>query len=112
MSGKLGNQVKTKLRVNDTVRVICGKDKGKEGKVLNIDRHRNIAIISGVNMVKKAMRRKRQEDKGGIVDIERSIHLSNVQVVSKGKRSRLCYDLSAGSDGGKQRKAVKTGEML
>ena len=102
---------KTKLKVNDTVRVLCGKDRGKEGKVLKIDTHRNTVAVSGVNIAKKAMRKRRQEDKGGIMDIEQPLHLSNVQIVSKGKRSRLRYVVVEGAKG-KKRKAVKTGEVL
>lgn len=112
MSHKINSRIKTKLRINDAVCVICGKDKGKEGKILSIDAHRNVASVSGINMVKKAMRRKRQEDKGGIVDIERPIHLSNMQIISKGKKSRLCYDLASEKGGAKRRKAVRTGEVL
>lgn len=104
-------KIKTKLRVNDSVRVICGRDRGKEGKVLSIDTRRNVATISGVNMAKKAMRRRKQEDKGGVVDIECPLHISNVQLVSKGKGSRVRYEIDSGREG-KRRKAIKTGEML
>lgn len=103
--------VKTKLRVNDVVRVLCGKDKGKEGRVLDINAHRNTVTVSGISMVKKAMRRQKQEDKGGVVDIERPFHLSNVQIISKGKRSRMQYVVPT-AGGKKKRKAIKTGELV
>lgn len=104
-------RIKTKLRVNDSVRVICGRDRGKEGKVLQINTHRNIVTVSGINMAKKAMRRRKQEDKGGVVDIECPLHISNVQFISKGKSSRVRYEIGSGREG-RRRKAVKTGELL
>ena len=100
----------TKLKINDPVRVICGKDRGKEGKILNIDMRRKKVVVSGVNLVRKTIRKKKQDDKGGIVDIEHPLHISNLQIVSKGNRSRIQYVTT--SENTKKRKAVKTGEIL
>ncbi|HOX18639.1 MAG TPA: 50S ribosomal protein L24, partial [Spirochaetales bacterium] len=52
--------IKFKLRKDDLVQVIAGKDKGKQGKIVRIDREKGRAIVAGVNMVKKAMKKRNQ----------------------------------------------------
>ena len=74
---------KFKIRRDDTVEVIAGKDKGKRGSVVRILRDKDRVIVLGLNMVKKAMRKRSQQDRGGIVEIEAPIHISNVMVVCK-----------------------------
>ena len=74
---------KFKIRRDDTVEVIAGKDKGKRGSVVRILRDKDRVIVLGLNMVKKAMRKRNQQDRGGIVEIEAPIHISNVMVVCK-----------------------------
>jgi large subunit ribosomal protein L24 len=75
--------VKTKLKKGDQVQIIAGKDKGKKGRVLRIDRITERVIVEGLNMVKKTQRPKNQNDKGGIIEIEAAIAASNVMVVCK-----------------------------
>ena len=75
--------VKYKLRKEDLVQVIAGKDKGKQGKILKIDRDKGRVIIAGINMIKKAMKKKKQTDRGGIVEIEAPLDISNVMIVCK-----------------------------
>ena len=75
--------VKYKLRKEDLVQVITGKDKGKQGKILRIDREKGKVIVAGVNMVKKAMKKKNQQDRGGIAEIEAALHISNVMIICK-----------------------------
>ncbi len=74
---------KFKIRKDDTVQVIAGKDKGKRGSVVKILRDKDRVIVLGLNMVKKAMRKRNQQDRGGIVEIEAPIHISNVMIVCK-----------------------------
>ena len=74
---------KFKIRRDDTVEVIAGKDKGKRGSVVRILRDKDRVIVLGLNMVKKAMRKRDQQDRGGIVEVEAPIHVSNVMVVCK-----------------------------
>lgn len=74
---------KFKLKKEDTVQLIAGKDKGKRGKILRILRDKDRVLVEGANIVKKAMRRKSQQDRGGIVEIEAPIHVSNVMIVCK-----------------------------
>ncbi|MCE5256678.1 MAG: 50S ribosomal protein L24 [Spirochaetaceae bacterium] len=72
-----------KLRKEDLVQVIAGKDKGKQGKILKIDHEKGRVIVAGINMVKKAMKKKNQQDRGGISEVEASLSISNVMIVCK-----------------------------
>ena len=102
--------VKTRLRTNDQVMVTTGKDRGKRGRILSIDRASGRVVVEGLNMVKKAVKRKKQTDKGGITELEAAIHISNVQIVGKdGKPDRIGYRVE---DGKKTRTRKKTGEAL
>jgi len=80
-----------KLKVNDTVQVLAGKDKGKTGKVKTINFKTNRVVVEGVNMVKKAIRPNQANQQGGIVDMEKAIHISNVALLDpkSGKPSRV-----------------------
>ena len=100
----------TRIKKNDQVMVISGNEKGKTGRVLRLDREKGRVFIEGVNMRKKAMRRKSEQDQGGIIEIEGSVALSNVMVVGKdGKPSRVGYRFENGE---KVRYAKRTGEAL
>lgn len=74
---------KYKIRKDDTVEVIAGKDKGKRGTVVRILSKKDAVIVSGVNIVKKAMKKRSQQDQGGIVEIEAPLNISNVGVVCR-----------------------------
>jgi large subunit ribosomal protein L24 len=74
---------KFKLKKEDTVQIIAGKDKGKRGRILKILREKDRVVVEGANIVKKAQKRRTQQDRGGIVEIEAAIHSSNVQIVCK-----------------------------
>jgi large subunit ribosomal protein L24 len=74
---------KFKIRRDDTVEVLAGKDKGKRGQVIRIVRDKDRVIVSGVNIVKKAMKKRTQQDAGGIAEIEAALHISNVAIVCK-----------------------------
>lgn len=103
-------EVKYKLRKEDLVQVVAGKDKGKQGKVVRIDRNKGRIIVAGVNMVKKAMKKRKQTDRGGIVEIEAALHISNVMIVCKKcGPTRIGYKIE-----GESRKRVcrKCGEAL
>ncbi len=102
--------MKTKLKKDDTVMVVAGKDKGKTGRVLRIDREKGRVLVEGVNMVKKAQRKRSQEETGGIIEKEAPIAVSNVMFVGKnGRPTRLGYRIE-GSE--KVRFAKKTGETV
>jgi large subunit ribosomal protein L24 len=74
---------KFKIRKDDTVEIIAGKDKGKRGKIVRVIRDKDRVIVAGANLVKKAMKKRSQQDRGGIVEIEAPIHVSNVMIVCK-----------------------------
>jgi large subunit ribosomal protein L24 len=76
-------QHKFKLKKDDTVQVTTGKDKGKRGRILRILRDKDRVLVEGVNIVKKAKKRRSQQDRGGIVEVEAAIHISNVAMVCK-----------------------------
>jgi large subunit ribosomal protein L24 len=72
-----------KLRKNDTVRVIAGRDKGKTGRIVNIDREKMRAVVEGLNMVKKAMKQKKQNQKGGITSVEAPLSVGKLMIMCK-----------------------------
>ena len=72
-----------KLKVGDNVRVITGSNKGKEGKVLKVFRKEERVLVDGVNIVKKHIKPNRQNETGGILEVEAPIHVSNVKVLDK-----------------------------
>jgi len=74
-----------KVKVGDTVRVIAGKDKGKEGKILKTFKSENRVVVEGLNIVKRHAKPRTTEDKGGIIEIEAPIHVSNVKVITNDK---------------------------
>ena len=81
MSGR--QEVASRLRKNDQVQIMKGKDRGKSGRVVKIDHAKGRAMVEGLNMVKKAMKKKGQQQQGGISSVEAAIHLSNLQLVCK-----------------------------
>jgi large subunit ribosomal protein L24 len=74
---------KFKIHKDDTVQVIAGKDKGKRGEIVSILPKKDAVVVSGVNIVKKAMKKKSQQDQGGIAEIEAPLNISNVAIVCK-----------------------------
>ena len=75
-----------KVKVGDNVKVLTGKDKGKEGKVLYTLRKKDRVVVEGVNIVKKHVKPNRTNETGGILEIEAPIHISNVFVLSEEKK--------------------------
>ena len=101
---------KFKIKRDDNVQVIAGKDKGKRGQVLRVVRDSDRVIVSGVNIVKKAMKKRTQQDAGGIAEIEAPLHISNVAIVCKKcGPTRIGYKI----DGGKKHRVCrKCGDAL
>ena len=103
--------VKAKIRKGDTVEVLAGKDKGKRGEVVSVNLKKEAVIVSGVNIVKKAMKKRSQQDQGGIAEVEAPLNISNVGIVCKkcGKPVKIGYKF----DGDKKiRVCRKCGETL
>jgi len=102
-----------KIKKGDSVEVIAGKDAGKRGRVLRVDRDRGRVVIEGVNMIKRHTRpNPSKRVQGGIVEREGAIDASNVMVVSpdSGKRTRVGYTIL--DDGRKVRVAKVDGAIL
>jgi len=76
-----------KVKVGDNVRILAGKDKGKEGKVIKTLKKDNKVVVEGINMIKKHVKPNRMNEVGSIVDVEAPIHVSNVKVVEAGKKA-------------------------
>ncbi len=105
----------TKLKKGDTVRVITGRNKDSEGKILSIDREKNRVVIEGVNMVTKHEKPSMRNQNGGIVQVEAPLDLSNVMLLYKDKPTRVGYKVeknSAGKIVKKTRIAKSTGEEI
>ena len=81
---------KLHIKKGDTVLVISGNDRGKQGRVLDIDIEKKRAIVEGVNMVKKHTRPNADNPKGGIIESEAGVHISNLKVIDgKGNATRV-----------------------
>jgi large subunit ribosomal protein L24 len=76
-------QGRIKLRKNDTVMVIAGRDKGKSGRIISIEREKMRAVVEGLNMVKKAMKQRKQNQKAGITSIEAPLSVGKLMIVCK-----------------------------
>ena len=98
-----------KIKKGDTVKVITGKDKDKEGKVVLVDRKNNRVVVEGINMVTKHTKPSAANPNGGIVQKEAAIDASNVMYVHKGKATRIGFKFENDE---KVRFAKSTGEVI
>ena len=98
-----------KIKKGDMVKVIAGKDKDKEGKVMAVNHDKNTVIVEGVNMITKHTKPSAANQNGGIVKQEGPIDASNVMYIHKGKATRVGFKM----DGDKKvRFAKSTGEVI
>ena len=98
-----------KIKKGDTVKVIAGKDKDKEGKVISVDRKNGRVLVEGVNMLTKHTKPSAANQEGGIIHQEGPIDASNVMYVHKGKATRVGFKM----DGDKKvRYAKSTGDVI
>jgi large subunit ribosomal protein L24 len=93
------------VRRDDTVRVIAGRHKGQEGRVLRVDRGRGLVIVEGVNRKRRHVRPSQQNPQGGAIDKEQPIHVSNVLPVHEGEPRRIGFAWQ--EDGSKTRVAAQ-----
>ena len=96
-----------KIKKGDTVKVIAGKDKDKEGKVLSVKNGK--ILVEGVNMITKHAKPSQANPNGGIVQREATIDASNVMLVHEGKATRVGFAIQ---DGKKVRVAKATGKVI
>jgi len=109
--------VKTRLKKNDTVKVICGNAKGTVGKVLFIDRTKGRVIVEGVNIVHRHTKRNQKNQQGGIVRREAPINITNVELMcpKTNEPTRIGMEVVKDEVSGKfkrMRKSKKSGEIL
>ncbi|MFH2011794.1 MAG: 50S ribosomal protein L24 [Pseudomonadota bacterium] len=105
------SQTKFHIKKDDQVEVIAGKEKGRKGKILKIIPEKNRVIVEKVNIIKRHARAS-QTSKGGIVEKEGSIHISNVMMVCKKCDSPVRIKKKVLDDGEKVRVCVKCEEIL
>jgi large subunit ribosomal protein L24 len=103
--------MKIRIKSGDTVRVIAGDHKGSEGKVLEVIRDKNKAIVEGINMVSKHEKPSARNPQGGIVEKEAPIHISNLSLLDpkSGEATRVGYEVREGE---KVRVAKKSNEVI
>ena len=98
-----------KIRKGDTVKIIAGKDKDKEGKVIAVNKEDGKVLVEGVNMLTKHTKPSAANQNGGIVHQEGPIDISNVMYVHNGKTTRIGFKM----DGDKKvRVAKSTGDVI
>ena len=98
-----------KIKKGDMVKVIAGKDKDKEGKVVAVNRKKNTLLVEGINMVTKHAKPSMANQQGGIIQQEAPIDASNVMYLHNGKPTRVGFKM----DGDKKvRFAKATGEVI
>ncbi len=98
-----------KIKKGDTVKVIAGKDKDKEGKVVSVDKKNNKVVVEGINKITKHEKPSVANQNGGIVQKEAPIDASNVMYVHKGKATRIGFKVENGK---KVRYAKSTGDIV
>ncbi len=104
-----------KIKKGDMVRVIAGKDKDKEGKVIAVDAKRGRVTVEGVNKVSKHMKPTMANQAGGIIEQEAPIHISNVMYLDNGQPTRIGFTFEGENAKGKpikHRVAKKTGRVI
>ena len=116
-TSKPKEEIKVRLKRGDKVVVIAGKEKGREGKVLVVDRNNNRVIVEGINIVTRHQKQSAQAPQGGIIKKEQSIHASNVMFIHKGKPTRVGFKVERKEVKGKMvnvkyRVAKSTGEVI
>ncbi len=107
----LGGALSMHVKKGDKVKVISGKDRGKEGTILEAYPKKDRVLVEGINMVKKHAKPSQENPQGGILNQEAPIHVSNVMPIDRksGEPTRVGYEVR---DGKKVRIAKKSGEAL
>ena len=77
-----------KVKVGDNVKILAGKDKGKEGRIIKTLKKDNKVVVEGINIVKKHVKPNRMNEVGSIVEVEAPIHVSNVKLVEETKKAK------------------------
>ncbi len=96
------------IRRGDKVKILAGRDKGKTGKVIHVYPKKGRALVEGVNMVKKHVRRSQQHPQGAVVSQELPIHLANLSLLDPSSNKATRLKTLVAKDGSKQRIAAKS----
>lgn len=103
---------KFRIKAGDTVYVVAGKEKGKTGKVLRIERERQKVVVEKLNVMKRHSRPTQKNPGGGIVEKEAGIHVSNLMMYDAESGSPVKVGYRTGEDGKKVRYNRKTGKEI
>ena len=103
--------IKLKIKTGDSVVVTAGEHKGQKGKILNVDREKNRAIVEGINLISKHTKPSAQNPQGGIIKKEAPIHISNLSLLDPktGEPTKVGYEVR---DGKKVRVSKKSKQVL
>jgi large subunit ribosomal protein L24 len=105
-------RVRMHVAKGDTVRVVRGDDKGKEGKILRVYPKTGRVTVEGVNIVKKHRRARNADEQSGIMEMPAPIHASNVMLLDPKSGEPTRFRKQIDEDGTKERIAVKSGEAI
>jgi len=100
-----------KIKINDKVKILSGKDKGKTGKVIQVFPGNERVVVEGVNQMKKHMRPRKQGEKGQVIELASPLHVSNAMLICPkcSRETRVGFKLEAGK---KKRVCKKCKEMI
>ena len=101
-----------RIKVNDTVAVVAGKEKGKRGRVLMVLPEKDRVIVEKVNFIKRHTKPSQKHRQGGIIEKEGPIHLSNVQPYCKKCSKPVRLRHVTGTDGAKSRACARCGDLF
>ena len=101
-----------RIKSDDKVMVLTGKDRGKVGKVLRVENQGQRVVVEKINVRKKATRRTQQNQQGGFIEVEIPIHISNVALVDKKTNHPTRFGISRLKDGAKVRISKKGKEAI
>jgi len=101
-----------KIRRDDQVKVISGKDRGKTGRVVRVDRTRERVYVEGLNIIKRHQRARTMQEQGGIVEAPGPIHVSNVQLLDPSDNRPTRVGVKRDEGGRRVRVAKRSGEEI
>ena len=101
-----------RIRKGDKVKILSGKDRGKTGKVIHVYPKASRALVEGVNMVKKHMRKSQQNPNGAVVQKELPVHISNLSLLDPTNSKTTRFRTLTAQDGSKQRSSARTKAVI
>ena len=105
-------RIRTRITKGDTVRVVRGDDRGKEGEVLRVFLKKGRVLVKGINIVKKHRRATRPEDQSGIIEMEAPMAISNVMLLDPKSGAPTRVRTRVDADGTKERISAKSGDAI